>query len=158
MLETMDILLLILLILTAGLAGYVLWEQMKLKKKYGQFLEGAEAQKIEDLIKDYSSDVQKSLSQIDELAGFVAKLHKTQHFAISKVGLVRFNPFGDTGGDHSFSIAILDHMNNGVIISAVHARSGTRVYAKDIVEGKSSHNLSKEESKALLEASSQKSK
>jgi hypothetical protein len=158
MLETMDILLLILLILTAGLAGYVLWEQMKLKKKYGQFLEGAEAQKVEDLIKDYSSDVQKSLSQIDELAGFVAKLHKTQQFAISKVGLVRFNPFGDTGGDHSFSIAILDHMNNGVIISAVHARSGTRVYAKDIVEGKSSHNLSKEESKALLEASSQKSK
>jgi hypothetical protein len=49
-------------------------------------------------------------------------------------------------------------MNNGIVISAVHARSGTRVYAKDIIEGKSSHNLSKEEAKALEEASNQKSK
>ena len=154
----MEIILLILFLITAGLAGYTLWEQMSLKKKYGQFLDGAEAKNVEDMIKSYSGDVDKALSQLDELAGFAAKLHKTQQFAISKVGLVRFNPFGDTGGDHSFSLAILDHMNNGIVISAVHARSGTRVYAKDIIEGKSSHNLSKEEAKALEEASKQKSK
>ena len=154
----MEILLIILFLISAGLAGYTLWEQISLKKKYGQFLAGAEAKQVEEQIKSYSGDVDKALSQIDELAGFVAKLHKTQQFAISKVGLVRFNPFGDTGGDHSFSIALLDHMNNGVILSAVHARSGTRVYAKDIIEGKSSHNLSKEEAKALEDASGQKSK
>jgi len=154
----MEILLLILFLITAGLAGFTFWEQMSLKKKYGQFLGGAEAKKVEEIIRGYSVEVDKALSQLDELAGCVAKLHKTQQFAISKVGLVRYNPFGDTGGDHSCSLAILDHMNNGVVISAVHARSGTRVYAKDILEGKSSHNLSKEEAKALEEASSQKSK
>jgi hypothetical protein len=154
----MNILIIILFLITACLAGYTLWEQISLKKKYGQFLDGAEAKQIEELIKSYSGDVDKALSQLDELAGFAAKLHKTQQFAFSKVGLVRFNPFGDTGGDHSFSLALLDHMNNGIVISAVHARSGTRVYAKDIIEGKSSHNLSKEESKALEDASKQKSK
>lgn len=154
----MEILLFLLFIISVGLAGYTLWEQIQLKKKYGQFLAGSEAKNIEELIKSYSGDVEKSLSQLDELAGFVAKLHKTQQFALSKVGLVRFNPFGDTGGDHSFSIALLDHKDNGVVISAVHARSGTRVYAKDIIEGKAKHNLSKEEAKALEDASSQKSK
>ncbi len=154
----MEIILFILFFISAGLAGYTLWEQISLKKKYGQFLTGSESKNVEELIKSYSGNVEKALSQLDELAGFVAKLHKTQQFALSKVGLVRFNPFGDTGGDHSFSIALLDHMNNGVVISAVHARSGTRVYAKDIIEGKSSHNLSKEEAKALEDASKQKSK
>ena len=154
----MEILLVILFIISVSLAGYTLWEQIQLKKKYGQFLSGAEAKNIEELIKSYSGNVEKALSQLDELAGFAAKLHKTQQFALSKVGLVRFNPFGDTGGDHSFSIALLDHKENGVVISAVHARSGTRVYAKDIIEGKAKHNLSKEEAKALEDASSQKSK
>lgn len=154
----MEILLVILFIIAISLSAYTLWEQTQLKKKYGQFLAGSEAKNIEELIKSYSGDVEKSLAQLDEMAGFVAKLHKTQQFALSKVGLVRFNPFGDTGGDHSFSLALLDHKDNGIVISAVHARSGTRVYAKDIIEGKAKHNLSKEEAKALEDASKQKSK
>lgn len=154
----MEILLLILFLIAAGLSAYTIWMQFNLQKKYGQFLKGAEAKEIEEQLKNYAKDVDKSLSQLDELAGFAAKMHKTQQFAISKFGLVRFNPFGDTGGDQSFCLALLDHTNTGIVISAVHARSGTRVYAKDIVEGKATYNLSKEEGKALEEAASQKGK
>lgn len=152
----MEIFLILLILISIGLAGYTFWQQMMLQKKYGQFLKGAEAKQVEELIKSYSDDVDKSLSQLDEMAGFVAKLHKTQQLAVSKLALVRFNPFGDTGGDQSFCIALLDHTNSGIVISAVHARSGTRVYAKDIIEGKSQHHLSKEESNALNQASGQK--
>ncbi|MCX6804500.1 MAG: DUF4446 family protein [Patescibacteria group bacterium] len=148
----------ILFFISAGLSGYTLWQQIELRNKYGQFLKGAEAKQIEELIKNYSSDVDKSLSQIDELAGFAAKLHKTQQLALSRVALVRFNPFGDTGGDQSFCIALLDHSNSGLVISAVHARSGTRVYAKDVVSGESQHHLSKEENEALRQASIKKIK
>jgi Protein of unknown function (DUF4446) len=148
----------ILFLISAGLSAYTLWQQIELRNKYGQFLKGAEAKQIEELIKNYSSDVDKSLSQIDELAGFAAKLHKTQQLALSRVALVRFNPFGDTGGDQSFCIALLDHSNSGLVISAVHARSGTRVYAKDIVSGESQHHLSKEENEALRQASIKKIK
>ena len=154
----MEIILFILFLISAGLAGYTLWQQIILQKKYGQFLKGAEAKNIEDAIKSFGKDTDKALSQIDELAGFAAKMHNTQQLAISKIGLVRFNPFGDTGGDQSFCIALLDHTDSGIVISAVHARSGTRVYAKDIIEGKSQHNLSKEETKALVDAAKLKSK
>jgi len=154
----MEIFLLFLFILVASLSGYVLWQQINLKKQYGQFLRGSNAKHVEELIKKYSKDVDNSLVQIDELAGFVAKMHKTQQMALSKIALVRFNPFGDTGGDQSFCLAVLDHYNSGVIISGVHARSGTRFYSKDVINGESKHHLSKEESKALKQAMEQKSK
>lgn len=152
----MEILLIILILISLGLTGYIFWQQFMMQKKYSQFLKGAEAKQVEELIKSYANDVEQSLSQLDELAGFVAKLHKTQQLAVSKLSLVRFNPFGDTGGDQSFCLALLDHTGSGIIVSAIHARSGTRVYAKDIIEGQSQHHLSKEETKALSEAINQK--
>lgn len=154
----MEFLLLFLFIVSIGISGYTIWQQIQLKNQYGQFLKGSNAKQIEDLLKKYAKDVDKSLAQIDELAGFVAKLHKVQKLALSKVALIRFNPFGDTGGDQSFCLAILDHTNSGYIISAVHARSGTRVYAKDIFNGESKHHMSKEENKALKDAMEQKLK
>lgn len=152
----MNVIIILICVVSTGVSGFALFKIYELNRKYGEFLGGTEAKKIEDLLKKYSKDVDKSLMQIDELAGFVAKLHKSQQLALSKVSLVRFNPFGDTGGDQSFCIAILDHTNSGIIISAVHARSGTRVYSKDIAEGKSHHHLSEEEQKALKDAIDQK--
>lgn len=74
---------------------------------------------------------------------------------IQKVGLLRFNPFRDTGGDQSFILALVDSRDTGVIISGLHTRSGTRWYAKKIIEGEGvEHPLSNDEKKALKRASS----
>ncbi len=154
----MESILLLLFFITSALAGYTLWQQILLKKKYGQFLKGAQAKQIEVALKKYTASVDTSLSQLDELAGFIAKLHKTQQLAFSRTGLVRYNPFGDTGGDQSFCLALLDNTNSGFVISAVHARSGTRVYAKDVFEGKSTHNTSTEEDRAISQASEHRKK
>lgn len=71
---------------------------------------------------------------------------------IPKVSLIRFNPFKETGGDHSFVLALLDKKSTGVVVTILHARQGTRIYAKDIVNGKSEIELSAEERKALDKA------
>lgn len=68
---------------------------------------------------------------------------------IQKIGLIRFNPFSELGGDHSFSLAILDDKDTGVVITGLHTRDRTRVYIKDIKNGKSVLELSSEENKAL---------
>ena len=78
--------------------------------------------------------------------------------SIHKVGVVRFNPFGNIGGDQSFSIALLDSQDNGVVVSALHAPEGTRMYAKPIKEGTSKYQLTAEEQDALLKAYGKKSK
>jgi hypothetical protein len=71
---------------------------------------------------------------------------------IQKVGLVRFNPFKEIGGDHSSTLSILDGRDNGVVITVLHTRDRTRVYSKEIKNGKCEFELSEEEKKALLKA------
>lgn len=138
--------------------GFTLWKFLQLQKSYGQFLQGAESKQIEQLIKNYSKDVDDALHKIDELAEFVAKMHTQSQFSISKQSLIRFNPFGDTGGDQSFVLTLLDNHNNGVIISSVHARTSTRIYAKEISNGLSKYNLSDEETISLQKALNSKKK
>lgn len=71
-------------------------------------------------------------------------------FYIQKIGLVRFNPFNDTGGDQSFILALIDEQDSGVVISGLHTRNGTRWYAKKIQNGKGvEYELSKDEVKAI---------
>lgn len=55
--------------------------------------------------------------------------------SVQKVGVVKFNPFGDTGGEQSFALALLDEDNNGVVLLGLHSRDTTRVYVKEIHKG-----------------------
>ena len=78
------------------------------------------------------------------------KINKDGQSHIQKIGLVRFNPFKDTGGDQSFILALVDAQDTGVVISSLHTRTGTRWYAKGVVRGKGvEYDLSDDEIKAL---------
>jgi hypothetical protein len=72
---------------------------------------------------------------------------------IRKIGLVRYNPFSDAGGDQSFALAMLDKNKNGIIISSLYGREMNRVYAKKIENGESKkYQLTEEEKRAINEA------
>jgi len=73
---------------------------------------------------------------------------------VQKLGLVRFNPFSEIGGDQSFVVCLLDNKHTGFILTGLHTRDRTRIYVKPIREGESKIELSKEEKKALMEARS----
>ena len=73
--------------------------------------------------------------------------------SISKIKLIRFNPFDDVGSDQSFMLVLLDNNNSGILITSLHNRSSTRIYAKNIKNGQSDGTaLSKEEKSAIIEA------
>ena len=72
---------------------------------------------------------------------------------IDKVKLLRFNPFDDVGGDQSFILVLLNKENSGILLTSLHHRSFTRIYAKPIKEGQGDNiTLSKEEKSAILKA------
>jgi hypothetical protein len=72
---------------------------------------------------------------------------------LQRVGIIRYNPFSDTGGTQSFTLAILDGLNNGIIITSLYARSGNRWYIKYVKNGQGVNiDLSKEEKMAILKA------
>lgn len=106
---------------------------------------------MEGLLKD--ADIAKK--DIDDLKLQYDKIQREGLLHIQKIGLVRFNPFKDTGGDQSFILSLVDGNDTGVIISGLFARTGTRWYAKRVVKGKSlEHELSDEEKRALKEQKS----
>jgi len=76
-------------------------------------------------------------------------LKKESMFSVQKMGMIRFNPFKDLGGNQSFSIAFLDGNNDGVVVTSFYSREGNRVFGKPIKKGRSHHSLSKEEEKAI---------
>lgn len=91
--------------------------------------------------------------EVDRLVARTGRLEERAPRALQRVGLVRFNPFEDTGGNQSFALALLDGEGNGWVLSSLHARTGTRVYAKAIREGRSDGALSDEETAAIKQAS-----
>jgi len=90
--------------------------------------------------------------EINELTKRIGTIEDAGKLHVQKVGLIRFNPFKELGGDYSFSLAILDGEDNGVIITSLHTRDRTRVYMKAIKNGKSESELSEDEKKALVKA------
>jgi len=90
--------------------------------------------------------------EINELSKNVDNLKKESKLCIQKIGIIRYNPFKEVGGDQSFSIALLDANNNGLVITGLFTRDGTRIYSKPIKSGLSEYILSLEEKEAIKKA------
>ena len=87
---------------------------------------------------------------LDKLKEHLFKVEDLSLRHIQRVELFRYNPYDDTGGDQSFSLALLDDKGSGIVLTSLHARSGTRVFAKPVLLGKGAkHRLSDEEEKVV---------
>ena len=110
-------------------------------------------------------NLKEILSQFQELKGNFEKiskelenLKKENKFNIQKFGIVRFNPFKEIGGNQSFSIALLDGRDDGIVITSLYTKEGNRIFGKPIKGGKSEYLLSEEEKEAIEYAKRKKSK
>jgi HAMP domain-containing protein len=107
---------------------------------------------LEDVLGAHLDRVHALGREVERLVARTGRLESGAPRAFQRVGLVRFNPFEDTGGNQSFALALLDAAGNGWVLSSLHARSGTRVYAKAIREGRGEAALSEEEAAAIKQA------
>jgi hypothetical protein len=113
---------------------------------------GAEGRSLEAVLDAHLEKVYALSRQLDDVAARTAILEAAQRRSFQRVGLVRYNPFEETGGNQSFALALLDAAGDGWVLSSLHARSGTRVYAKAITASRSDAGLSAEETAAIAQA------
>jgi Protein of unknown function (DUF4446) len=97
--------------------------------------------------------VRTVVGDVERLAARTAILERDLRQSLGRMGIVRYNPFEETGGNQSFALAVLDGNGDGFVISSLHARAGTRVYAKAVKGGTAESALSDEEAAAVREAS-----
>jgi len=91
-------------------------------------------------------------AQVQELAARLPVVERQSAASLQRVGIVRYNPFADTGGQQSFAVAMLDSRGSGFVISSLHSRQATRIYLKQVSAGRSDTALSDEESEAIKQA------
>ncbi len=101
----------------------------------------------------YFDKLDMAAKKLDHLQKSYDHLSAIGARSIQKAGIVRFNPFRDTGGDQSFVLALLDNNDSGFLLTSIHGREGTRVYIKAVEYGASKYPLSDEEKDALAAAS-----
>lgn len=94
----------------------------------------------------------RNLRQIDGARADIVTLRGDLERVIRNVSLVRYDAFPGAAGRTSFSAALLDNGGDGVVLTAINGRSETRTYAKSIIAGASTHDLSPEEMQAIEEA------
>jgi len=145
----------ILAISLAVLSLLIIWNiflhlrLLQIKRKLKALFNGKKATDLEGVLFEEIKRMKKAEINIQELFETTKILKGITDKTIQKVNIIRFNPFKDTGGDQSFAIAMLDSQDNGIVISSLFTRQGTRIYSKPIKNGQSTYPLSKEELEVL---------
>ncbi len=128
---------------------------LKSKREYKNFFSSGN-KNLSELLQGIILENRKLNGRSAKIEETLAEINKVILSSYQKMFMIRYNPFKDTGGDQSFSLALLDLNDSGVVITSIQGRQTNRVYAKTIEEGKSPYNLSAEEIEAISKAKSKK--
>ncbi len=136
---------------------FLLWKKNNaLQKKLEIFFGGQDAKDLEAVLLKQKDDMIVFDKEIQELFEISNRLYRLGLQSIHKTEVIRFNPFKEVGSNQSFCVALLNGKNSGVVISSIHTREGTRVYAKPVEQGaEAGHPFTDEERSAIATASKQ---
>ena len=133
-----------------GTITFLLWRLVKTFNRLTKGVSDEDFRSILGKLLDEIKDQQKKNEELDKRLSLLS-LDCLNH--IQKIGFIRYNPFSETGGNQSFALAILDGRDSGLVITSLHSRESTRVFAKPVKEGKEAgFEFSKEEIQAILAA------
>ncbi|MEW9121425.1 MAG: DUF4446 family protein [Thermotaleaceae bacterium] len=130
----------------------ILIQAMKLSRldqKYRELSRGVDNKSLEEIVHKYYDKIDQAEIRVNQVNKKVEEMDERLQKSVQKVGVVRYNAFDNTGGDLSFSIALLDEHHNGFIMTSIYGRNNSAMYAKPVKKGKSSYTLSAEELQAL---------
>lgn len=146
---------LVTLFVLAGMLAWLVWQQRqfaRLRRHYQTLLGDTEGRNLETVLDHHLAQVQQAVEKARQLDLLVRELQRAGQGHLQRCAIVRFNPFANTGGDQSFALALADGGGYGVVISSLHSRESTRVYAKPLAAWGSAYPLTEEEQQAIARA------
>lgn len=125
----------------------------KLSKKYKEFMQKlGNGKNLEEDLENYMYRVERVEKQNGEINSIIKAMDSDLEKCIQKIGIVRYNAFKDVGSDLSFTLALLDENDNGIVLNGIYSREMSNIYAKPVEKGKSTYTLSEEEQEAIRKA------
>lgn len=144
--------LIVIIIILLILIAVLFRSTSNLEKRYRKFMRGVNNKNVEELIIGYMDKVDEANKNTLEMKHLFEKLDLRVKDCVQKVAMMRYKAFDDVGSDLSFSIALLNDKNDGVVITGIYGRNESTTYAKPIDKGISRYDLSEEELHVLAEA------
>ncbi|MFL0250109.1 DUF4446 family protein [Clostridium neuense] len=126
----------------------------KLQKRYKKLMRGVEGENLEKIITTYMDKIDEVKEESNEVREIYKNIDERVKKSIQKVAIVRYKAFDNVGSDLSFSLALLDDNDDGVIVTSIYGRDESFTYAKPINKGLSRYDLSEEEKAVLKQVSS----
>lgn len=125
----------------------------KLRKNYKEFMNKiGNGNNIQETIENYMKKINEVETENNNLKNYCKQLDEILKTSIQKIGLVRYSAFKDTGSDLSFTLALLNDKNTGVVLNGIYSREMSNIYAKPVENGISTYTLSEEEKEAIDKA------
>lgn len=124
----------------------------RLQLHFEDVLSGVSGENSIQMLTEYLGTVRSTANTVSRIQEEHRRIADLMPTIVRHVGLVRFSPFHDTGGDQSFALAVLDGRGDGVVITGLHSRHDSRLYAKPIAGGESDYSLTPEEREAMSRA------
>ena len=125
----------------------------KTKRRYEKLaLKLGNGKDITEILKKYIDQVNELEKKDDEIIEYCNKLNNESMKSIKKIGLCKYDAFGNTKNKLSFALAMLNKENSGIIFSSIYGTDFSNIYVKKVENGKTKGNLSQEETQALEEA------
>jgi hypothetical protein len=90
--------------------------------------------------------------ELDEVTASLGRLERRVDSTVSRLAVVRYDAYEQTGGHQSASVALLDASRTGVVLSAIQGRDYARIYIKELDDGRAAVSLSPEEQQAVERA------
>lgn len=124
----------------------------RLLQRYLSLMRGGDGKSLEQVLDSYLAQAQATAAQVERLNKVSQQLEKAAKLSLQHLGVVRYDAFPDVGGQQSFSVAIVDGLGNGVVISSLAGRQFTRTYAKPLQRWQTEYSLTEEEKEAIAMA------
>lgn len=124
----------------------------RLEHRYESLFSGEEEPTVAAALEELAARFSNVNARTERIVVRMDQVDQTLIRCVQGLGFVRYSAFEDTGGDQSFSLAVVDGEGDGVVLSALYGRDATRVYAKPVESWISSRTLAKEEELALTRA------
>lgn len=130
----------------------------RVENKYRKLMKGTSTKNLEEMLLEKLNSIEISKETSEKALKECQRLEVKMKDCIQKVAIMRYKAFENVGSDLSFSIAMLDDKNDGVILTGIYGRQESTTYAKPIDKGISRYDLSEEEIYVLDEASNKENK
>ncbi|MBR0147368.1 MAG: DUF4446 family protein [Eubacterium sp.] len=150
--EIIVIVLLVLIIVLAVALFFTIRRLEFVNRKYYTIMSGKKGKDLEKVILTRFKEMDKVKNNARRVTSEHKKFKGQLDSCINKIGLVRYDAFDNLAGSLSFSLALLNQDNSGVVLNTMHSRDGCYSYAKEIIKGESYITLSEEEKEAIKKA------